>query len=69
MQTHCIYRLLTQRASAVNEKRLQRPWKREHVQVPRKQQRWRLDYNHHRLHSSLAYQTPAAYAADCIPQS
>jgi len=25
--------------------------------------RWRLDYNHHRIHSSLNYQTPAAYAA------
>ena len=28
--------------------------------------RWRLDYNHHRPHSALDYQTPAAYAADCI---
>jgi putative transposase len=27
--------------------------------------RWRLDYNHHRIHSSLNYQTPAAYAARC----
>ena len=27
--------------------------------------RWRLDYNHHRLHSSLDYQTPAAFAARC----
>jgi len=26
---------------------------------------WRLDYNNHRLHSSLDYQTPAAYAARC----
>jgi len=25
--------------------------------------RWRLDYNHHRPHSSLDYQTPAAFAA------
>jgi putative transposase len=25
--------------------------------------RWRLDYNHHRVHSSLEYQTPAAFAA------
>ena len=28
--------------------------------------RWRLDYNHHRIHSSLNYQTPAAYAAGCV---
>ena len=27
--------------------------------------RWRLDYNHHRLHSSIDYQTPAAFAARC----
>ena len=25
--------------------------------------RWRLDYNHHRPHSSLAYQTPAEFSA------
>ena len=25
--------------------------------------RWRLDYNHHRMHSSLDYQTPAEFAA------
>ena len=28
--------------------------------------RWRNDYNHHRLHSVLDYQTPAAYAADWV---
>lgn len=28
---------------------------------------WRLDYNHHRPHSSLDYMTPAAFAATCIP--
>ena len=28
--------------------------------------RWRLDYNHHRPHSSLDYQTPAAFAASGI---
>ena len=28
-------------------------------------ERWRLDYNHHRPHSSLNWQTPAAFAASC----
>jgi putative transposase len=28
--------------------------------------RWRLDYNHYRIHSSLDYQTPAAFAAGCV---
>jgi transposase InsO family protein len=28
--------------------------------------RWRLDYNHHRPHSSLNYQTPATFAARCL---
>jgi len=27
---------------------------------------YRLDYNHHRPHSSLGYMTPAAFAARCI---
>jgi transposase InsO family protein len=30
---------------------------------------WRLDYNHHRPHSSLDYMTPAAFAARCIPSA
>ena len=28
--------------------------------------RWRLDYNHHRPHSALDYQTPATFAAGCV---
>ena len=28
--------------------------------------RWRLDHNHRRTHSSLDYLTPAAYSAGCI---
>jgi len=27
--------------------------------------RWRLDYNHHRPHSMLGWQTPAAFSATC----
>jgi len=30
--------------------------------------RWRLDYNHHRRHSALDYETPAAYAARSVQQ-
>ena len=26
---------------------------------------WKEEYNHHRRHSSLAYKTPAEYAANC----
>jgi len=29
-------------------------------------QEWRLEYNHHRPHSSLGYRTPAEFAASCI---
>lgn len=29
--------------------------------------RWRMDYNHYRPHSSLNYMAPAAFAATCIP--
>ena len=28
--------------------------------------RWRLDNNHHRIHSALDYQTPAAFADGCV---
>ena len=31
--------------------------------------RWRLDYNHHRPHSSLGYRTPAESAARCLPSA
>jgi hypothetical protein len=30
--------------------------------------RWRLDYNHQRAHSSLGYQTPAEFAAALLTQ-
>jgi putative transposase len=29
---------------------------------------WKDEYNHHRRHSALAYQTPAGYAAGCTHQ-
>ena len=29
--------------------------------------RWRMDYNHYRPHSSLGYKAPAAFAATCAP--
>ncbi len=30
--------------------------------------RWRMDYNHYRPHSSLNYMAPAAFAATCLEQ-
>ena len=30
--------------------------------------RWRMDYNHYRPHSSLGYMAPAAFAAMCLEQ-
>jgi putative transposase len=30
--------------------------------------RWRMDYNHYRPHSSLGYMAPAAFAAKCLEQ-
>lgn len=29
---------------------------------------WKAEYNHHRRHSALGYQTPARYAAACTHQ-
>ena len=31
--------------------------------------RWRMDYNHYRPHSSLDYMAPAAFAAKCLEQA
>jgi hypothetical protein len=28
--------------------------------------RWRMDYNHYRPHSTLAYMAPAAFAVKCL---
>jgi len=28
--------------------------------------RWRMDYNHHRPHSALNYQTQTAFAGSCV---
>ncbi len=30
--------------------------------------RWRMDYNHYRPHSSLEYMAPAAFAVKCLEQ-
>ena len=30
--------------------------------------RWRMDYNHYRPHSSLGYMAPAAFASKCLEQ-
>jgi transposase InsO family protein len=30
-------------------------------------ERWRMDYNHHRPHSRLGWQSPAAFSATCVP--
>jgi len=30
--------------------------------------RWRMDYNHYRPHSSLGYMAPAAFATQCLEQ-
>jgi len=32
-------------------------------------EQWRLEYNHHRPHSGLGYQTPAAFAAEALQTS
>ena len=30
-------------------------------------ERWRLDYDHHRPYSRLGWQSPAVFAATCVP--
>ena len=68
-----IHKLLVARDWHVNAKRVHRLWKREQMQVPRKQHRKRRlpgcsenGCARHRPHSGLDYCTPAAFAAGCV---
>ena len=36
------------------------------VEAQRLAERWRQEYNHHRPHSALGYETPAVFAAKCV---